>query len=1101
MRWPQASDLVTLLVAGLLLSSDPMSVMYGEEPAPPAASPVADPVLAIKIAGTVESLDDKVVEIVTTGDFEPKLGDVFEVFVTPPNGERGRVGRGKISFAKKGVVLGRLDEATGEIAAGLEVSIQSSKPQRRAAAAVTPAPAETAAAEPPVPVATAPTDSAPDDDAAPADAALAVSIEKLPGLFVGDDPRFPFVLQVTTRGEMTLVRGLGRMPYSADDPTLIMAEFAGISVEGDQTALRGVLTLHPDGERLTEPNLSPWVGLYDPASDDWQMMLSPKHVVGASRPGVAAKRGNKPAAATNDDKIDVDRVFTNIDTMITVSQMSPDVINSIARSIQMDADESRHAQARIAAARDPANLPPGAATTRARLGAHWNRALTALAGFGRRMSPSGAASVSGSGGSTNLPPPKDSYFGDLISIRGITNNIIHSRYDPQAGDALPRPRSTPAGTTPAAPPVAGAGTASSTPAIPGGKPATTPASGGSSTASNAATGVPPKPGNATDPLIGSSVVDWLAEQWVQGRPDDQISYTLVPVPDPALAWQIAQVIRDPRGRITGIVNYGGAPDGPDVAQGGAGTRPGGSAPAAPPNSTGASTGRTGAGSTGGTGTTPSGSGGTRNPDGTTRVVNADGSNRVPGSPPTKPPTGPGGVKPPQGAPAPPVPIAGDGQPGTKPFGQSFRDVDRPRLAPTGPTTTRVAGPVPDYTELVNEDSGRSPIALDPNARIPVPDLVGMTASQAVAALYRLGLAKQSIVLIDPRPDVARRGLVYEQEPAAGTRVPPRTVVTIKSYFDGGPLTPGNDTPDDIERIDQARAALNLASTAAQITAARAALNRAGARDPSGVKTQAKGPKAAGGDPHHDTPGSKPDDKKKHPLAGTWELTARVGGLQSATQTITVTGRTVQLRGSSSDIGGIAATYSGDGTLTDQGNGTSRADLTLTYNSVGAKPESITLEVSNDGSTMTTRSANGALTWRRTSPAPQPSKPGAGDPHHEAPGPKPDDQKKHPLAGTWKSNGVHTGANGKVVKGHSGQMVVTVDGRSLHFDYTFTSPDFVTTTHSSNAPYIDGPGKGIYALKGAGVPKDGEITMTLSADNATMTNVNAAGYSQTWQRVK
>ncbi len=190
-----------------------------------AVSPVAAvPAAAAKaevaeIVGRVEAHDNTVLGIVVPATAAPAAGDSFEVFLTTPAGERSRVGRGKLSFAKNGVVLGRLDEATGDLALGQEVRIQSAAAQ--------------------------PTASAP------------VDTTKLVGQFVGDDAQFPFVLQVERRGDATVVRGLGRMPYSAAEPTPILAEFVGISVADDPQSLRGVFTLQSDGALLKEPQRSP----------------------------------------------------------------------------------------------------------------------------------------------------------------------------------------------------------------------------------------------------------------------------------------------------------------------------------------------------------------------------------------------------------------------------------------------------------------------------------------------------------------------------------------------------------------------------------------------------------------------------------------------------------------------------------------------------------------------------------------------------------------------------------------------------------------------------------------------------------------------------
>ncbi len=152
-----------------------------------------------------------------------------------------------------------------------------------------------------------------------------------------------------------------------------------------------------------------------------------------------------------------------------------------------------------------------------------------------------------------------------------------------------------------------------------------------------------------------------------------------------------------------------------------------------------------------------------------------------------------------------------------------------------------------------------------------------------------------------------------------------------------------------------------ALTRAQIDAARAALNRnmvAG-----GVQTLAKGPKGTDADHHHDAPGSKPDEKKPHPLIGTWDLT---GGIQGATSQITIgiTGGSIHVSGTSAS-GGFSQNWTADGSVTGEGRSYKGP---VTTNVAGAPPCDITYALSEDGRTMTMIASSGGhsatSTWRR-----------------------------------------------------------------------------------------------------------------------------------------
>ncbi|MEX0677915.1 MAG: hypothetical protein WD063_12615 [Pirellulales bacterium] len=111
------------------------------------------------------------------------------------------------------------------------------------------------------------------------------------GLFVSDDQRFPFALLIEAQTpDLYLVRGLGRIAYSADDPTELTVEMQGLGRASNEFTIRGTLLVRPDGKRMTQPQTLPWVGRYDAASDELQLQVSPNHMVGAVRPNAAAAK-------------------------------------------------------------------------------------------------------------------------------------------------------------------------------------------------------------------------------------------------------------------------------------------------------------------------------------------------------------------------------------------------------------------------------------------------------------------------------------------------------------------------------------------------------------------------------------------------------------------------------------------------------------------------------------------------------------------------------------------------------------------------------------------------------------------------------------------
>lgn len=501
------------------------------------------------------------------------------------------------------------------------------------------------------------------------------------GLFVGDDPRFPFVLQAETRGDWTVVRGMGRMAYSADDPKPVLAEFAGISVSGDRPGMRGVLTLQPDGLRLEEPGLSPFVGIYDPAGESWKLMLSPRHVVAAGRPGSAAGGDKQPA-------------FPN--------PAGDPAVGPSPHELWTAASIEAQCRAILTTERPRTNTEPGVLAD-GDLSSLYEQALAGMDGV--RMAKAGVLAEGKAEQEESKSLLLDPYVENIRILMAMRQNILEATGDSPDAANSPLPRT---GRDVALDavfglnqmgilPDSGMGVPNQTDLSAGAPPARASSAASSGITAPVVPAVPADTANAGDPWIGRSFDQFMADQWARGRADDRISYTQLPAPDAARAWQIARVVRDRTGRVIEIVNYGSAPDGPRVTRGGTG--PGGSAPAAPPDTRGGTASTGGSASGGEAGTPPGGSGGTDSPDSTTRVVRADGSNRVPDSPPNvTAPTEPGGGSRAERPPPPPIPA-----------------LPLPARAPTAtqlPPTRQNDGAVydPNITILVNEDSTGSDAA-------------------------------------------------------------------------------------------------------------------------------------------------------------------------------------------------------------------------------------------------------------------------------------------------------------------------------------------------------------------------------------------------------
>jgi|GEM_PF-4127666 len=704
------------------------------------------------------------------------------------------------------------------------------------------------------------------------------------GLFVGDDPQFPFVLQFEQDGQQPgtcSVRGLGRLVLSAENPTPVMAEFRAFGrTENGITGLRGALRFLPDGQDLLKARLIPWYGQYDPAGGGWQLMVSPEHVLTTSRPGAVAVKGkakpaNQPVVAAKDMW---DAAFAADDKLR----------NSDAATINQAAAVNRlHTDAQVAIDRGVDGLLTG-----------YLQAVTSLHQVAGQIGQAAAQRLGG--GKDSVPPMSAADARDYLDNASIVLAGMFGSPDNLASlnDVL-SPVPGVVDTGPAKPPRI---TAVTPPPL-----------------------LPP-----ADPDIGRSFDDVMAELWVRGLVDNRpealnpISYTLVPAPDAAHAGQVVRVRRDSSGRIIEIVSYGSGPDGPNVAQGGAGTTAVGSTSVGPTNPTGgnvASTGGAGSGARGGS-----------------------------GSPPNLPPAADSGVPPaapPAIVDAPPV------SPGRIEAHAATRDFVRNRDGTAAGTSGERY--VDGVTVIVSEDGGTSPDRGDSQAAVSVPNLIGMTEEQAAATLIRLGLGQKNSVQVSAELRIVETpGVVFKQEPAAGTSVPPKTVVKYTSYFDGGPLGQGGYDPDR-EFIDQARTAL-------AINRARAALNRAAAGDVSGIHVLAKGPKGTDADHQHDVASdSKPNDRKPHPIEGKWHGSSENVGTQ---MTVTVSGQSLRFVGTvtwsdGSEEFDLTATFSGSG------NGPFAVVFPArNINGIAAPAYSGTMTCSPDGKTLSWESQGTNGTWQR-----------------------------------------------------------------------------------------------------------------------------------------
>ncbi len=428
---------------------------------------------------------------------------------------------------------------------------------------------------------------------------------KFPGVFLSDVEGFPFVLQVETRDDFTLVRGLGSLVCSSDDPTPISVVFQGIGPADGRRAVRGALVLQPDGAIRKDPQYLPWVGLYDAETDSWQTMLSPENYAGTSRsgsPDMRAKKTNSKDGAKSPTLDDLLR------------EAAPAILRATGSK-----DEAQlldlYNLAQDAAAGIQSRTPPAvraqAASIRDNLRSSYTNLVQDMADFGTRISQG----LTGSGAKPPPVKPSDPFTGKPLDqvlgtmwARGMTNDQLSSVLvtAPDAARAWQVTRVTrlPNGRIE----IVNYGNAPNDPN--GGQGGGSAAGGGTGTG-NTAGGGTQSGGSSTS---GGNTASTGGTS--SGGPNNGTGTG-------ATAGNNTQ----PGGAGGGTSTYGGASN-----PGNSGL-PGGSSVAGGGNNSGA---------TGGTGTSPSGADRGRTPDSTTTVINTDGSNRVPGNGSNPPPAGSGG---------------------------------------------------------------------------------------------------------------------------------------------------------------------------------------------------------------------------------------------------------------------------------------------------------------------------------------------------------------------------------------------------------------------------------------------------------------------------
>lgn len=530
------------------------------------------------------------------------------------------------------------------------------------------------------------------------------------GMFVGDDPRFPFVIQVEELAErpgIYLLRGMGRPANSQHDATPQAVEFGAIGRdEGNGISVRGALQIAPDGVKRTTSRVLPWYGRFDPTGNGWQLMLSPQHLISAARSGAAAARGiDNPIAAAAQGDCSIEAILSAGERVGDVLRSDPQTSNRAENLAQLQTTAQTAAVGAVdglvagyfQAVTSLHQIGDSSSKTK-QAGARLDGAANAPTGSSPsyRPLPSGPQTRGGDYTEnimlinflTYLTRPEGQRNPDgvdLYSAIVVTNLFLNPRRQPAVGTSVtPQSASAPTGARPTSQSV--------------------PQPGGAATQNVA---------SPADPFAGRSLDDVLTALWGLGVPaPESTSVTLLTAPDAAHAWQVVRVTRLPDGRIE-IVHYGGPPD--ESASPSTGSTAAGQGGATTPNST--AGGRTAAAGSGspsaaGTGVPPiaGGTGATRSGESSTSVVTADGANRPGGNPPS--PSGPGIPPPsPPGTMAPPPPPPGPVDPRSA-AGRSLPSLNdrlnNPQVDPAPPTQPVSSQRSPENTSVVGADGRTAP---------------------------------------------------------------------------------------------------------------------------------------------------------------------------------------------------------------------------------------------------------------------------------------------------------------------------------------------------------------------------------------------------------
>ena len=101
---------------------------------------VAASLSAAEITGQIGAVDEQGVAVLISGAFEPQPGDKFVVLVDVPGVGEASIAQGQVSAIDEGIVLGKIVAATGKVAVGQKVKIDSPQaaPKRPAQARIVP---------------------------------------------------------------------------------------------------------------------------------------------------------------------------------------------------------------------------------------------------------------------------------------------------------------------------------------------------------------------------------------------------------------------------------------------------------------------------------------------------------------------------------------------------------------------------------------------------------------------------------------------------------------------------------------------------------------------------------------------------------------------------------------------------------------------------------------------------------------------------------------------------------------------------------------------------------------------------------------------------